>query len=212
MTRNDGGMDHAELVRRAADLAVAGERRILGIVGAPGAGKSTLAVALVAALGGRAVYVPMDGFHLAQAELVRLDRAERKGAPDTFDVGGYVALLRRLRAHDEPVVWAPAFDRDLEEPIAGSIPVPAGVPLVVTEGNYLLHDHGGWEAVRPLLDEAWFLDIDQQLRLDRLEARHRAHGRDPEAAYRWARGSDERNAALVRATAARADRVLRPVG
>jgi pantothenate kinase len=204
-------VDHAELVRRAADLAVAGERRILGIVGAPGAGKSTLAVALVAALAGRAVYVPMDGFHLAQAELVRLGRAERKGAPDTFDVGGYVALLRRLRDRDEPVVWAPAFDRDLEEPIAGSIAVPAEVPLVVTEGNYLLHDDGGWEAVRPLLDEAWFLDIDQQLRLERLEARHRAHGRDPRSASRWARGSDERNAVLVRATAARADRVLRPV-
>jgi pantothenate kinase len=204
-------VEHAELVRHAAGLARTGERRVLGIVGAPGAGKSTLAVSLVAALGGRAVYVPMDGFHLAQAELVRLGRAGRKGAPDTFDVGGYAALLRRLRTHDEPVVWAPAFDRDLEEPIAGSIAVPAEVPLVVTEGNYLLHDHGGWEAVRPLLDEAWFLDIDQQLRLERLEARHRAHGRDAEAAYRWARGSDERNAVLVRATAARADRVLRPV-
>jgi pantothenate kinase len=212
VTGHDVRVDHAELVERAADLARPAERRILGIAGAPGAGKSTLAAELAAALGRRAVYVPMDGFHLAQAELVRLGRAERKGAPDTFDVGGYVALLRRLRAHDEPVVWAPAFHRALEEPVAGSIPVPAEVPLVITEGNYLLHDHGGWEAVRPLLDEAWFLDIDQQLRLERLEARHRAHGRDPDSAYRWARGSDERNAVLVRATAARADRVLRPAG
>ncbi|MCW2611232.1 MAG: hypothetical protein QOC93_3627 [Actinomycetota bacterium] len=213
MTGHDHPVTHpTELVARAADLARDGERRILGIAGEPGAGKSTLAVTLVAALGGGAVYVPMDGFHLARAELVRLGRAERKGAPDTFDVGGYVALLRRLRTRGEPVVWAPAFHRDLEEPVAGSIAVPAGVPLVITEGNYLLHDHGGWEAVRPLLDEAWFLDVDRGLRLERLAARHRAHGRDAEAAYRWARGTDERNAELVRTTAARADHVLRPAG
>ena len=87
---------------RARELARAGERAILGLVGAPGGGKSTLAAALVAELGDAAVLVPMDGFHLAQTELVRLGTRDRMGAPDTFDAAGYVALLRRLRARARP--------------------------------------------------------------------------------------------------------------
>lgn len=136
-------MQTTELAGRAATLATRGSRRILGIAGPPGAGKSTLAARLAEALGPEtAVVVPMDGFHLAQAELARTGLADRKGAPDTFDVAGYVSLLRRLRGADGATVYAPAFDRSLEEPIAGSIPVTPCVPLVITEGNYLLHDAG----------------------------------------------------------------------
>ncbi|HEY0485397.1 MAG TPA: nucleoside/nucleotide kinase family protein [Mycobacteriales bacterium] len=191
-----------ELLARARRLAGSG-RRILGISGPPGSGKSTLAAEVVAAVGG--VYVPMDGFHLAQAELVRLGRAGRKGAPDTFDSAGYVALLRRLRAREEEVVYAPVFDRHLEEAIAGSIPVPREESLVVTEGNYLLLDEGPWAAVRGLLDEAWYLDLDPDTRREGLVERHAGHGRTAEEARRWAHGSDERNAALVATTAGRAD-------
>src|SRR5262245_1678528 len=114
------GMRWEELVARAAGLVSGGARRLLGVCGAPGAGKSTLAGALATALGRRAVVAPMDGFHLAQAELDRLGRADRKGAPDTFDAAGYVALLRRLRTATEPVVYAPRFHREIEEPIAGA--------------------------------------------------------------------------------------------
>ncbi|MDX6213286.1 MAG: hypothetical protein QOF82_2373, partial [Frankiales bacterium] len=146
------------LVADALLLAAPGGRAILGIAGAPGAGKSTLAEALVAALGEQAVLVGLDGFHLANAELVRLDRLQRKGSPDTFDAAGYVSLLRRLRARDEPVVYAPRFDRSLEESIGSAVPVPAEVPLVVTEGNYLLVDDGGWAPVRGLLDACWYVD------------------------------------------------------
>ncbi|MEU1126998.1 ATP-binding protein, partial [Streptomyces sp. NPDC005899] len=111
--------DLAALTARAHRLAAAGRRRILGIAGPPGAGKSTLAARLVEDLRGRAVLVPMDGFHLAQAELERLGRAGRKGAPDTFDAAGFAALLRRLRGPRTPeTVYAPTFDRTLEEPIA----------------------------------------------------------------------------------------------
>src|SRR2546423_8559252 len=128
-----------DLLARAQTLSGGAGRRILGITGAPGAGKSTLARRLVDALSGAAVLVGMDGFHLAQAELERLGRAQRKGAPDTFDGHGYLALLRRLRAAPAGVtVYAPRFDRELEEPISGAIPVPADLPLVITEGNYLL--------------------------------------------------------------------------
>jgi pantothenate kinase len=199
--------DH--LIERARRLAVPGRRRVLGIAGAPGAGKSTLAEGLVDALDGLAVLVPMDGFHLARRELARLGRAGRKGAPDTFDAAGYAALLVRLRDPDPAVtVYAPAFDRALEEPVAGSIPVAAGVPLVVTEGNYLLHDGGDWARVRPLLDETWFLELDQEVRVRRLVDRHVRFGKQRPLAERWVHDSDEANARLVARGRDRADLVV----
>ncbi|WP_328851653.1 nucleoside/nucleotide kinase family protein [Micromonospora globbae] len=199
----------AELVDRARALAEAGPRQLLGIAGAPGAGKSTLAERIVAEVGPAARLVPMDGFHLAQSELERLGRADRKGAVDTFDANGYVSLLRRLHLLEPTPVYAPLFRRDLEEPIAGAIEVPPEVRLVVTEGNYLLLPTPPWDEVRSLLHEAWFLDLDAELRLRRLTARHVAYGRSPAQARAWALGSDERNAALVSGTADRADLVVR---
>jgi pantothenate kinase len=198
----------ADLVAAATRLATGPQRRLLGITGAPGAGKSTLAAKLVAALDGRAVVVGMDGFHFANSELVRLGRAERKGAPDTFDAAGYVALLRRLRAAGPDVVYAPEFRREIEEPIGSAVPVPARVPLVVTEGNYLLLDTPPWSQVRPLLDEVWFLQPAEDERVRRLVARHRAYGRSSALARERALGSDQRNADAVAATAERADRVI----
>ncbi|MFK8907456.1 nucleoside/nucleotide kinase family protein [Streptomyces sp. YS-3] len=197
------------LAERARLLARPGHRRVLGIAGAPGSGKSTLAARLAERLGGDAVLVPMDGFHLAQAELVRLGRADRKGAPDTFDSAGYAALLTRLR-DPEPgsVVYAPAFDRSLEEPVAGSIPVGPEVPLVVTEGNYLLHNRDGWAPVRALLDEVWFLEIDSEERVRRLVERHVRYGKDRAYAERWVRESDEVNARVVAGGRERADLVV----
>src|SRR5918911_391169 len=190
-------IDHEDaLVARARALVVPGERRILGIAGPPGGGKSTVAELVTGALGERARLVPMDGFHLAQSELVRLGRRDRIGAPDTFDAAGYVALLRRLRDPGEPLVYAPEFRRPIEEPFAGAIAIPADVPLVVTEGNYLLL----WEDVRPLLDEAWFVETDEELRLQRLIARHVEFGKTPEAAREWVMRSDQRNAAVIAPT------------
>ena len=198
----------SQLAERARALMVGRERTLLGIAGAPGSGKSTLAGQLVAALAPDAVAVPMDGFHLAGAELARLGRQGRKGAPDTFDAAGYVALLRRLRTPGRDVVYAPAFDRDLEEPVAGSIPVAPGTPIVVTEGNYLLLGDGAWAEVREILDEVWFLDVDPGLRVQRLLDRHVRHGKAPDAARAWVLGSDERNAALVATSRSAADVVV----
>jgi pantothenate kinase len=188
-----------ELLTRTRELASQGTRRLLGIAGPPGAGKSTLAARLVAALGkDSAVLVPMDGFHLADAELARLGRAGRKGAPDTFDAWGYAALLRRLRERRPgETVYAPGFDRELDQPVAGSLPVPPEVPLVVTEGNYLLLDDADWRPVRALLDESWYVHTDQELRLRRLIDRHERYGKSPADAARWACGSDEANARRV---------------
>lgn len=199
----------ADAIERAEAHARSQRRVLLGIAGSPGAGKSTLAYAIADRLGPQACVVAMDGFHLAQRELERLGRAERKGAPDTFDAAGYVAMLRRLRDPQEAVVYAPEFRRELEEPIAGAVAVAAQVPVVVTEGNYLLLEGSPWSAVRPLLDEAWFVITPGELRVQRLISRHIAFGRSPEAARAWALGSDQRNADLISSTRHRADAVVR---
>jgi pantothenate kinase len=193
-----------DLIERARGLITADRRRMLGITGAPAAGKSTLAATLTQALAPDAVLVPMDGFHLAASELHRLGRQERKGAPDTFDAAGYVALLHRLRANAEDVVYAPEFRREIEEPIAGAIAVPRGVPLVITEGNYLLL----WPQARSLLDEVWFVELDEQARLARLIARHMAFGRTRAEAEGRAFGSDQRNAELIAASRDAADLIV----
>lgn len=190
------------------DALANGPRRLLGIVGAPGSGKSTLATLLADHLGDRAQAVPMDGYHLAQVELERLGRAQRKGAPDTFDATGYAALLRRLRdqaPHD--VVYAPDFRREIEEPVAGALPVFARTPLIITEGNYLLlDDDPAWLPVADLLDEVWYLHVDAALRLERLRRRHEQFGRTREQALAWIESTDEPNARRIEACRSRAQR------
>ena len=172
-------------------------RRILGIVGEPGAGKSTIAAAIAAQLG--AALLPMDGYHLPQAELVALGRRERMGAPDTFDVPGFIETLRELRAGG--TVNAAGFDREIEEAVADSVLIPASAATIIVEGNYLLLGDGGWERVAPLLDATFFVSVDRDIRLARLIARHERFGKSPADARAWALGPDERNAVLVGASA-----------
>lgn len=194
-----------ELVDRARALVRSGQRRLLGITGAPGAGKSTLCSALLAALGADAVLVGMDGFHLANAELLRLGRRDRKGAPDTFDVDGYVALLGRLQEQSAEVIYGPVFDRGLEESIGSAVPVHVETPLVITEGNYLLLDRGGWSDVRGRLDEVWYLEVPAAVRADRLVARRRSFGESTEQAHSWVQSVDSANGAVVETSRERAD-------
>ncbi|MBC7274049.1 MAG: nucleoside/nucleotide kinase family protein [Streptomyces sp.] len=202
-----------DLLARARALTGGGRRRaLLGIAGGPGAGKSTLAERLVRELNGDgepwAAQVPMDGFHLADVELDRLGRRDRKGAPDTFDAAGYAALLGRLREETGGTVYAPGFERVLEQPIAGAVPVVPSVRLVVTEGNYLLLDGGAWPRVRERLDEVWFCELPEGERIRRLVARHEEFGKAHEAAVAWATGTDQRNADLIAPTRERADLVV----
>ena len=186
-------------------------RRIIGVAGAPGAGKTTYAERLVADSerdGVPAAYVPMDGFHLADVALSSLGILDRKGAPETFDAWGYAALLRRLRERPEHVVWAPGFERALEQPLAGAIAVGPEPELVVTEGNYLLLDRPEWRAVRAELDEVRFLDCPDDVRRPRLVARHVEFGKSPAEAEAWVTRVDDANAALVAASRERADRII----
>jgi pantothenate kinase len=197
-------------------------RIVVGIAGSPGAGKSTIAERLVALLNGDgssprpgAALLPMDGFHLPQSRLVELGRRDRMGAPDTFDVDAFVAVLAALRpavptggaaagrvnGNSGVTVLAPGFDREIEEPVPAAIVITPEFPIVVVEGNYLLLESGGWERVAPLLDATFFVSVDRDIRLARLIARHERFGKSPADARAWALGPDERNAVLVEASA-----------
>ncbi|MCB0911922.1 MAG: nucleoside/nucleotide kinase family protein [Propionibacteriaceae bacterium] len=207
-------VDVPALAGRLRARASAAPRVVVGLCGAPGAGKSTLAGQLADELNsdipGTAVVVPMDGFHLAASVIATDDRATRRGAPDTFDPDGYAALLRRLRRNREAVVYAPEYRREIEDPVAGAIAVPHACPVVVTEGNYLLHPDPAWRRVRDQLDEVWFVEAPSEgLRVTRLIERHEHFGKSPEHARRHVFGSDERNAAQITGHKGSADLVLR---
>lgn len=199
-----------DTVQRMAGLLATGRRKVVGIVAPPGAGKSTLAQGLAAHFAPHSQYLPMDGFHLAQVQLERLGRTQRKGAPDTFDAAGFVALLQRVRQQvlGDATIFAPDFHRAIEEPIAGAIAIEAHIPLVITEGNYLLLEDDGWAGARTLLDEVWYLDVEPEVRHERLLARHMQFGRSREQALEWMALTDEPNAKRIAASRHRAEWVI----
>ena len=198
-----------ELLARAQALIDRGGRRLLGIAGTPGSGKSTVAQLLADALGEQAVVVPMDGFHLANRELARLGRAARKGAPDTFDVGGYRTLLARLKQQQQDeTIYAPLFQREIEESIAGAITILPQTRLVISEGNYLLLSQGPWASIASLFNECWFVSVSAEERHLRLMQRHQQFGRSEEAARAWIDSTDEPNARLIEQDRNLADLIL----
>lgn len=201
------------LAAAAVALVPEGGRAILGIAGTPGAGKTTLAELLVAEVARThgpdwVAHVPMDGYHLADVQLDRLGLRDRKGAPDTFDAGGYVALLRRIRSEGDSWVYAPGFDRTLEQPIAAAMVVPPSARLIVSEGNYLLLETGVWPEARAAVDEVWFVDVDEEARVSRLVERHVRFGKAADAARAWVATTDGPNADLIAPGLHRADRVV----
>lgn len=199
------------LAARATALADGHRRTVVGIVGAPGSGKSSLARKLVnrlAASGVPAAQVPMDGFHCADVTLARRGLLERKGAVETFDGHGYLALLQRLLTETDHDVLAPGFERTLEQPLAAAVVVPPETRIVVTEGNYLLDDAEPWTDARALMSEVWFLDLDEGRRRSRLVDRHVKHGKTREAAQAWVDDVDEPNARRVIARSEHADLVV----
>jgi pantothenate kinase len=199
----------AEYLVRLKTLVSSGQRKILGLVGSPGSGKSTLATALQQHFPDIIQIVPMDGFHLSNSELKRIGLAHKKGAQETFDSSGYVALLERMRNnYGKKVVYAPEFVRELEEPIANSIAILPTTSLVITEGNYLLLRDGPWAEVRSYLDESWYIGIDSKLRTDRLVKRHEFFGKSHQNALDWVEQTDEPNARLIESTKGSADLIF----
>lgn len=153
--------------------------------------------------------VPMDGYHYRNQRLAELGRSERKGAPDTFDILNFLSMLKEIRANLNHEVTFPIFDRSIEEPIEAGGSVKPHIKLIIVEGNYLLHDKDGWELVSEHLDEVWMIDVDEELRINRLIQRHIYFGKEPEAARLWATGTDQRNAELIEMGRARADFVVK---
>ncbi len=199
----------AALARIQEHLDKSTERVLIGIIGKPGAGKSTLSRFLMTKLPKEFVtVVPMDGYHLSNKVLKDLKRADRKGAPNTFDVAGFISLIKRIRSEQTQSIYYPIFDRAIEESISAQGVVTSATKVVIIEGNYLLHDGGGWEVVNDLLDESWMVDVDDDKRIARLIQRHISYGKSPEAAKAWAKGTDEANAQLIERGRNRADFVV----
>ncbi|MGW1891609.1 nucleoside/nucleotide kinase family protein [Streptomyces sp. NPDC002004] len=200
------------LAAEAWKLTAHGPRVLLGLAGPPGAGKSTLARALVAEYGEQAAYLPLDGFHLSNAQLDRLGLAGRKGSEPSFDVQGYVALLRRVLADTVHDVYVPDYDRTLHEPVAARHRVTPGARLIVTEGNYLACDLPGWREARQLMGECWYVEAPRHVRRVRLVERQLVGGRSADGARRWVETNDDPNGELVEGSRGRCDRVVSTVG
>ena len=196
-----------EVITRAKSL-MGGERKIVGLIGKPGAGKSTLSAQLIEQLGDQAAILNMDGYHLSNKQLQRLNLSDRKGAFNTFDSDGFVSLLRRINLDTDKDIYYPIFHREIEESYSADGVVLKNTRLVITEGNYLLLEKGGWESVKKELSEVWYVKVNDELRLERLTKRHEMFGKDPQAAHEWAHGSDEINAELVQTTVASADVII----
>ena len=186
------------------------KRTIIGIIGKPGGGKSTLSKYLLKGMDPTLVsVVPMDGFHLSNKVLKELGRSDRKGAQDTFDVKGFTSLISRIKSDGADPIYYPVFDRSIEESIAAQGVVYPSTRVVIVEGNYLMHDKDGWQEISPLLDQSWYVFLDEDLRISRLISRHIAFGKDPESAKAWAKGSDQVNAELIEIGVGRCDFLIR---
>lgn len=211
----------AELARQLVDRAQASPRGryLLGIAGIGGSGKSTLAGKVAAAVErlwpGACRLVGMDGFHLTSAQLERRGLRDRKGAPQTFDAGAFIGLLRKARDAGQ-CLDVPVYDRARHEPVMpgdDAHRIGARTRLVVVEGNYLLLDVPPWTQLGELLDETWFLDTPLEVARRWIIERHVRGGRPRQDAEQWYARVDCRNAELVLARRRSADLVVRlPAG
>ena len=203
-------ISNEEAKAKVVECASASTRTIIGIVGKPGGGKSTLSKYLLKGMDPTLVsVVPMDGFHLSNKVLKELGRSDRKGAQDTFDVKGFTALIQRIKMDGAEPIYYPIFDRSIEESIAAQGVVYPSTRVVIVEGNYLMHDEDGWQEIAPLLDQSWYAFLDEDIRISRLISRHIAFGKDPESAKAWAKGSDQVNAELIETGVGRCDFLVR---
>ncbi|WP_422047795.1 nucleoside/nucleotide kinase family protein [Shimia sp.] len=183
-----------------------GARRVVAVAGAPASGKSTLAEEIavrLSAAGSAAQVVPMDGFHMDNQDLVDLGLLARKGAPNTFDAEGFVALAGQLSQGG--VLAYPTFDRARDVTIPGGGAVSADCDTVVVEGNYLLFDAPVWRALPGIWDVSVFLSVPEEELRRRLVERWLTHGLSQEQAVQRAEENDLTNARLVRSQRLRAD-------
>lgn len=179
-------------------LAKSNTRTLIAIAGPPASGKSTLAEQLQIQLNEISMpcgIVPMDGFHLDNEILKARGLLSRKGAPETFDVEGFKALLHQLITEKE--VSVPLFDR------AGDIVIPNAVYIeehhhhIIIEGNYLFLDEEVWRDLQPYWSLRVFISPPLEVLEQRLVQRWLAYGLDEAAAKARAASNDIPNAKRV---------------
>ncbi len=198
----------------AAMAQAAGTRRsAIAIVGAPGSGKSTLAERLASHLNGTApnsaAVLPMDGYHFDDRVLIARGLRARKGAPETFDVGGLLHMLHRLKRNEENEIAVPVFDRALEISRAGALLIPRSVRHLVVEGNYLLLDRPPWSGLHALFDITAAVAVQEEDLRQRLTDRWRSYGLPPEEIEAKVEGNDLPNGRFVTSNSVPADFILR---
>lgn len=202
-------IDIDALAKLLADQAKGGGRVIAALAGPPGSGKSTVADKVAEVLNasqpGLAAVLPMDGYHYDDLHLVPAGLRPRKGAPETFDVGGFYHTLNRLRARDEDFVAVPVFDRDIEIARAGARMIAADVPVIIVEGNYLLLGTPPWSRLRPMFDVAVLVDVPEPVLRDRLTARWQHYNLTEDEIACKLDGNDLPNGRFVMATSRNED-------
>lgn len=199
--------DWAELVAELQMQLRPAQRFILGIVGVPGVGKSTVSHLLQQAIND-SIVVPMDGFHLPNDILDERGLRALKGIPATFDSEGFVALLKSIRKQSSEPLYGPAFDREIDGSVPNAIVVHPSHQLIIVEGNYLLLETPPWDKIQTILDATWYLAGDEQRIHKRLLTRHIAGGRTSREAEEKIASTDAPNADLIKATQTRADFII----
>ncbi|MCP3994247.1 MAG: nucleoside/nucleotide kinase family protein [bacterium] len=201
--------DIQTIIRHLEHRLQRGERCLVGVTGPPGVGKSTFVADLASRFDPTPPIVGMDAFHLGHQHLESIGQVHRKGAHHTFDAWGYVATLRRIvKQGPDEAVYVPRFDRSIEDSIAAAVPITDSDQLILTEGNYLLLDIPPWNQLRDLLSLTVYLDLEEEVRLDRLVRRHVEFGKTQEHAVRHVHESDQLNAHLIAGSRHHADYVV----
>lgn len=202
--------DEQRLARHILGLCLDRPRTLIGIAGVPGSGKSTLARHLRDALGhiaqrpDVAIVVPMDGFHLTNAELNQRGLMDRKGSPDTYRTQSLYVKLLEIKRGSRPVLM-PIYSREIHEPVPDAVEVKAETPLVIVEGNYLFCDFGMWRPISTVFDLKIFVETTPDKAKERVIARHIQGGMNAEAAAGKFDHNDAPNSELVAPAKSNAD-------
>jgi pantothenate kinase len=199
-------INREDLVQKIQSLSQHGGRTIVAIAGPPGSGKSTIALQLADALGEKTAVLPMDGFHLDNSELEKVNLLHRKGAPETFDAEGFAQLLQKIR--HQAVVEYPTFDREADKTVFAGGKIETATETILVEGNYLLLNDSNWAAAQEIFDLTISLEVSRSELEQRLINRWLSHGLNDKEARARVHGNDMLNVDLVLESSNNPDYIL----